>query len=267
MYPQTKRKLIDIFVLIVFTSGAVVYAYLTRNTYAGTSTISGFMFLIPSVVYLALREKKQWNKIIIATLLFGGIFGFIFEFIAEHSQAYHVTSTLFQFQILGVLPIDNVLGHMMMTMLTVIFYEHFVDRLTNSRISKNIFLALIPGACALLTILILYKTNNLPSVQYPYLWMGLAAIVSPILLSIKRPQFFKNMAVTAVYFFFLYFLVEIIAVSYSWWIYPGTYIGWVHVATISFPIEELLFWMLFYAATLVSFYEWFIDIHEPTTIK
>ena len=75
-----------------------------------------------------MKWKKNWKKIIISTLVFGGLFGFIFEFIAEFNHAYSVISTITPFKIFGVLPIDNVLGHMMMTMLTVVFYEHFVDR-------------------------------------------------------------------------------------------------------------------------------------------
>ena len=47
-------------------------------------------------------------------MLFGGLFGFIFEFIAEFNKAYSVVSVLFPFKVFGVLPLDNVAGHMMM---------------------------------------------------------------------------------------------------------------------------------------------------------
>jgi len=45
--------------------------------------------------------------------------------------------------------------------------------------------------------------------------------------------------------------------------YPGNnYVGWVNLFGITFPIEELLFWMLFYAASLVSYYELAVDVHQ-----
>ena len=68
------------------------------------------------------------------------------------------------------------------------------------------------------------------------------------------------MALISIYFFSLYFFAELTAVNLNWWIYPGNnYIGWVTVFNTTFPFEEFFFWMMFYAATLISYYEVWVN--------
>lgn len=257
-------KKIDIIILIIFLFLGVTYANFTKGLYVGRSAISGFFLTIPPTIYLSLRKKKNWHKIAISTLLFGGVFGFIFEFIAEFNQSYSVISVLFPFKLFGVLPLDNILGHMMMTLLTIVFYEHFVDREINHHISKNLPHALLPSLFAIVFILFaFFFRQSLIRFSHPYFYMGIAAIIPPIYLGFTRPQFIKSMILTAIYFFFFYFVVEILAVRLRYWIYPGdNYIGWVTVFNTTFPFEELFFWMMFYAASLVSYYELSVDDHD-----
>jgi len=253
-------KTLDIFVLILLFLFASAYTYLTKDLFIGKALFSGMVYFLPSVIYLGLRSKKYWKKIMVSTLIFGGLFGFIFEFIQEFNQAYRVTSHVFP-RILGVVPLDNILGHMLMAFLTLVFYEHFIDRKKTSHVSKHIFFALIPSLIVIILTLFLFIVKpDLLILRYPYFYMGLAAIIPPILLGLTKPAFIKDMATVAIYFFFLYFIVEIVAVKLSWWIYPGNnYIGQVTVAGVTYPFEELFFWMMFYAASLVSYYELFID--------
>jgi hypothetical protein len=63
----------------------------------------------------------------VATLVFGSLYGFYFEFIQEFSHGYTVTSMLMPFKLFGVLPIDNILGHTEMTLFTLTFYQHFIS--------------------------------------------------------------------------------------------------------------------------------------------
>lgn len=251
----------DLLILILLIFLGVMYATLTQSLFIGRATISGAVSLILPVIYLGLRKKKNWPKIFVSTLVFGGIFGFIFEFVMEYNRAYSVVSTLFPFKVFGVMPIDNVLGHMMMTCLTVTFYEHFIDREKHHSISKNLWHAVLPGVAAVAIIIITFFVKpDVLTMRYPYLYGGIAAISAPLYLAYKRPQFIRNMAETAAYFFFFYFIIELFAVNLKYWIYPGNnYIGWVTFMNITFPFEELFFWMLFYAATLVSYYELFVD--------
>jgi hypothetical protein len=254
---------IDFIVVVILITLATLYSIIIpKDIFIGKSLVCGAFLLVPSVIYLGFRKPKNWAKILFASFIFGTLFGFIFEFIAEYNLAYSVVSTVHPFRILGVLPIDNVIGHTMMVLMTLVFYQHFVDTRTNHKISRNFLKALIPACVVLVGILILYIFNLLPQLRYTYAVMGSFAIIAPLYLAIRKPQFIKNMAITGVFFFFLYLVIEIVAVRNNWWIYPHTeYIGWVELIGYRFPIEELLFWMLFYAATLVSYFEIFIDIH------
>jgi len=264
-----KSKGFDILILVLLLVAAVAYANVTKDLFIGHSIFTGIVFAALPVIYLGLRQKKNWKKIIVATLIFGGLFGFIFEFIAEFNLSYTVLSVVSPFKLFGVLPIDNIIGHMLMTMFTIVFYEHFIDREINKRISKNFLLALLPALCTIaFIILAFYFHPTILKFGHPYFFMGLAAIVPTILLGIIQPKYIRNMAETAIFFFCSYFIIEIFAVKLNYWIYPGdNYIGWVTVFNTSFPFEELFFWMLFYAATLVAYYEIFIDINKRETGK
>lgn len=256
------NKKVDVLVLILFLFFGISYSIFTKDLFIGRAVFAFAIFTLPQVIYLGIRENKPWKKIIFATLIFGAINGFFFEFIAEFNMSYSVISRIFP-KILGVVPIDNILGHTMMTLLTLVFYEHFINRKKSTKISYRskyaIFLSLF--AIATVILLFIYNPNSL-RFNYSYFYMGLAAIIPPVILSIKKPQLIKGMAVTAIYFFFLYLSLELLAVRYNWWIYKGNYIGWVTLFNYSFPFEELFFWMLFYAVALVSYYKIFIDRND-----
>ncbi len=123
-----KGKKLDLLALSVLVVLWDLYSYLTKDLLIGKAVISGAVYLLPATIYLGLRKSKNWKKIIVSTLVFGGLFGFVFEFIAEYTKSYSVVSLVTPIKILGILPPANVIGHMMMTMLTVTFYEHFIDR-------------------------------------------------------------------------------------------------------------------------------------------
>lgn len=262
-------KRIDIVILILLAALDIIYGLVTKNTFFGKPIIVGVLGLLPAIIYLGLRKKKNWKKILIATLLFGGLFGFIFEFRVEYTQTYIVPAALTLFpSLFGFLQPDIIIGHIMMACLTIVFYEHFVERDIDPHISKNIIFALLPATCvAIVLILQFYLQPDLLRTHYSYFRLGIAAIIPPILFGFFKPKFIKNMAETAIFFFFLYLAYELEAVKLGYWVYPGNnYVGWITLFGISFPIEEMLFWMLFYAASLVSYYELFVDVH-PTQKK
>lgn len=258
--PNGKR--LDVFVLILLLSVSSFYAYVTKDLFAGKALFVAIMFLVPPIIYMGLRGgHKNWEKILVSTLVFGGLFGFSLDFIAEYTRTWTVTSLIFPIRILGVNSLENLIGIMLMTALTVVFYEHFVDREKNHHVSKHLIYAVLPAIFVIAYLLfVFFYQPTLLHAKYPYLIMGIFAITPTITLSFIKPNLIKKMAITAIYFFFLYFIIELFAVSYGWWVFKGNnYIGWITFFGIAFPFEELFFWMLFYAASIVSYYELFID--------
>jgi len=254
-------KRLDLLVMIGFLGLGSLYAYLTRNLFFGKPLFVFVVYTVLPSIYLGLREKKNWKKITIVTLLLGGIFAFFLDFIAEFTLSWSVVSRVFTPKILGVVPADNMLAYMMMTLATTVFYEHFLDDEKDPRISSNLIFGIVPGVVAVGLLLVIYfACPGLLHQRYPYLCLGLAAIIPPIIIAKEKPKLIRKMVTTAFYFFVMYFIIELFAVDYGWWIYTGdNYIGWLTIFGRTFPFEEFFFWMMFYAASLVSYYELFID--------
>ncbi len=220
---------------------------------------AGLALLSPSF-YLILREKKNLKKIFWAVLIFGGLFGFVFDFIETFNKAWIMEELVFPWKILGILPVDDILGFFMMTLLIVLFYEHFIDDEKDKRISKNTIFVLIPSILAAIAIVVLFSINpEILTISYAYLVGGIAAMIPLIIITILKPKLLRKFVYIAVPFFFLWFLWEMIALKTGGWIFTGQYIGLVTVFGLTFPVEELFFWTMMYSSSIVSYYEFFID--------
>jgi hypothetical protein len=250
----------DVVVLILFIILAAIYAFLTKDLFIGKALFVGMAFAVPPMIYMGFRKPKNWKKICVSAVLFGVLFAFPFDSIAEYTKTWTSVSLIFPWKIFGVEPIDNLLWYALMTAYTVTFYEHFIDRDKNHHLSRNLKYAIWPGVFASIALIFILVLKINIHFRYPYLIMGLAAITPPILLGLKHPPLIKKMLYTALYFFPVYFIYELFAANYSYWVYRGNnYIGWVTFLNVTFPFEELFFWMIFFAASLVSYYEIFID--------
>lgn len=219
--------------------------------------------MIPGGAYLGWRKRKPWRKITVSALLFGLCLGFFFDFIQEYTQAYTVVSCIFP-RLLGVVPVDNILGHFMMAFFTFTFYEHFVAQKVNPNISYRFKYAIYLVATMIAAVIgIYYLHSSWLLMPYPYVIFGTLAIVPIFTYLYRHPQSARDFTQMAPFFFLFYFVFEIAAVQYSWWTYPGyNYIGWVSLPGIRFPFEELFYWMLFYAAALTAYYKSLVD-HSP----
>jgi len=251
------NKKIDLLVVSVFLGViAVMSLILSLKPFIVLLT-----YLLTSSIYLAFREKKNFKKIFWAVIIFGIIFGFGFDFVITFNKGWVVNGLVFPFRIFGFYPIiDDILGFMLMTLFIVIFYEHFIDDEKDKKISKNLKWIFIVSIIALSLIFIVYFINsNLLKTPYAYLVGGLAAICFPIIFGSSRPKFMIKFLKTAGFFFVVWFVLELVCIKNSGWIFPGQYIGMVNILGLRFPLEELFFWMMWYAVTIVSYYEFFID--------
>jgi hypothetical protein len=242
----------------------VIWAYgiTFAHTILGKPVIVALILCLSGSVFLGLRQRKPWKKILIGALIFGVLAGFIFEFIQVSAGAYLMppTATILP-KVFGFLALDNVAGHTLMAIFTFTFYEHFVNREQHDEVSPHMPFALYPAiAVAVALVVVHYMHPSALLIPYSYAYVGLAAIVLPIALVTVRPQYARDLIMMVPYFFFAYLLFEIIAVRYGWWVYPAKhYIGRISLFGASFPFEELFFWMLFYAASLTSFYKIYLD--------
>ena len=246
--------------LIVICTIIIISAFIALRFNLRPLIVAIFALFIPSL-YLVLRKKKNWPKVLLGTLVFGGIFGFIFDFIETLNGAWYVERLVIPWRVLGILPIDDVIGLMFMTFFIIVFYEHFIDDEKNKRLSKNFVWSLIPSALVMLVIILVFLQTGAQkfNMSFIYLKGGLVAIILPVLMGIWKPKLWDKLLKTGIFFFFLWFISEIVALKTGGWTFPGQYIGTVSVLGVTFPFEELFFWMMMYAASIVSYYELFID--------
>ncbi len=215
--------------------------------------------LVPSL-YLIFREKKNFTKIFWAVFIFGGILGFIFDFLETLNKGWLVSRLIIPWKIFGVLPVDDYLTFFLMTFFIVIFYEHFLDDEKRKLVSENIMWALIPSLIILLALIIFFPINpNLFSIPYVYLVGGTIAIIPTAIISFYKPKLFVKFLKIAASFFFVWLITDIVALKTGAWYYPGEYVGKVQIFGAIFPFEELFFWMMLYASSIVAYYELFVD--------
>lgn len=250
-------KKLDFFItLVLFAIGSIIWAILNLAPLYG-----GILAILPPVIYLVARRKKNIKKIFLAVIIIGGLFGFTFDFIETLSKAWYMERLVFLWRIFGVLPIDDVIGFLLMTLFIVVFYEHFIDDEKNKQISRNLMWALIPSIIAMAGIItiFLFVNSEALKISYAYLIGGSAAILLPIYMSIRKPKLIPKYLMTGAFFFMIWLVSEIIALKTGGWSFPGQYIGSVTMFNVTFPMEEFFFWTMLYSATVVSYYELFLD--------
>lgn len=257
---KTNRN--DILIITFWILIASIYAFFTKDLFLGKGLFVGILFTVPPTIYLGIRKRKNWTKIAFATIIFGGLYGFFLDFYAEYTKAW-IVQAVFP-KIFGIEPIDGFLGCMLMTMGIIAFYQHFSSEKVMTPVSKRAKYAVILGVTIDTFLLASYFFFPLLlSIRYPYAFIGAISMTVPIVFLLVKPQFSSRIILPSLFFFFVYFIFELLAVRNSYWVYPVVnYIGLITVFNLSFPFEELFFWMLFYAATILSLYKIFIDTNE-----
>jgi hypothetical protein len=250
------NKKID-FLVILLLLATTASAWLLLNL---KPMIGGLFFTFVPSFYLIIREKKNFKKIFWAVFALGILVGLAFDFLETVSQAWIVPRIFLPWRLFGVWPIDDLLGYIGMTLLMVVFYEHFLDDEKNKKISKNFYFVLLGLSSAIIIIWGLFMLNPASlDISYSYLKGGLLAIILPVILGWWKPKLIPKFLAMAAFFFPVWLTAEIIALKTVGWIFPGQYLGLVEVFGVKFPFEELFFWMLSYAAVLTAYYEFFID--------
>lgn len=267
---RSKKKVLhlekDLFIVILLNLIGFAYAILFRNQFFGKDMYSYIVMGVPAMVYMFVRRKKNWKKILVFSVIIGGLYCFLLEFIAEFNHLWEIPYPALSYRIFGFLPIfDITIGHAYLAGYVATFYEHFVDAThISKRLSwRHVLAGTIPAVAALTFFLILYfiNPNNVKFSSYLYVKIGIIAIIPPILFAIQRPSIFKKMALCGIYFFFFFLALEVLGVNLKFWTFgiPASYIGWVRLFNVSFPFEEIFFWMAFYSSFLIFFYEKYID--------
>jgi hypothetical protein len=224
--------------------------------------LSALLFLgVPCAYLLARHTKENLGNIFFAAVTMGVLFSFCFDFLAEINGAWGWNGGLLFGKVLGVVQVDVMVWFFLWVLHIILFYEHFLDR-------KHIKSAITERgggtfALALFAVLCLVGVyhNNPELLFFSYAYLKLSALVSIpfVLVCILSPKLVRHVLPMSVYFFFVYITHEITALHLEQWNFPGQYVGWVSMLGVSFPVEELVFWIMLSSSIAATYYEVMFD--------
>lgn len=256
MYSKNKTR--DLLVLIGLGLFATAASYALHATFL----ISAFLFFGVPSIYLWYRTKAKKKELLVATAIFGGLYCFLMDYMAElnGAWAWQDSQLVFPHRILGVVSADAIIWTMMWVFLLVLFYEHMLERDKKDRISNHVWYVVGVGLLLLAAIVYMHVTSS-PRLQitHAYFVLGLMAMLPFLFVIYARPYLLPKLLKAAAYFVPLYLVYEVVGRSLGQWDFPGHYYGMIQIGSITFPIEEFSFWILLSSMVVLGGYELFID--------
>jgi hypothetical protein len=252
----SSKKKLDLAII----AGLATLDILVTIWFKADVTYSIIFFPLISSLYLFYRERKNYGKIFFASLIYGVFLGMSFAFILELDRAWVINYSFWPFNIIvvGATPLGELVWGFCIPLFILSFYEHFLDTERKNK-RNNTVNFLIPLASFLLIIVLVTYTPAFFRIPYPYLFFGLV-LVSPLVFLIRaRPLLLKKILWVALAFAIFNVCLELAGIYAHQVVYDGQYIGGVNVFGALLPYEEILFWILLSAPSLVLCYEYFID--------
>ncbi|MEK6953326.1 MAG: hypothetical protein AABX29_10035 [Nanoarchaeota archaeon] len=254
-----KREKLDLIILLLYPIiASLISLYLKTDFF-----ISILLFFGVPSLFLSIKAKEHVKKTLLFSLMMGIPLSIIIDYIAHFNGTWWVPSPFFNFRILDLVPLEDLLWGVLYLYFIIMFYECFIDKhVTKKLYTKHtrtivLILLVIVG----LFFFILIQNPVYLRIPYFYLISGIVIGIIPILAVLfKFPILFTKLLKTTSYFFFFTFMYEITALKLGWWEFRGEeFIGWVEISGVKFPFEELFFWMILGAMGVLSYYEFFDD--------
>lgn len=251
------KKRIDLLVLIFLPVFAVIISLLFQTNLL----ISTFLFFGIPAVYLSCRAKWAIKKAAFFSFIVTLPLGFIFDYLAVLDKTWHVP-TIFPFRLLNVVPIEDLIWAFLLSYFSILFYEHFLDKSRDEKMSKNIkFLVFAWSLLLVIFFILLSLKPEVFHIPYFYFWGGIVFLLIPaVTFLFFFPKLINKFVKVAVYSFVLAIMFELTALQLGHWTFPGDhFIGWVELFGYRFPFEEFFFWFIMAAVAGLSYYEFFAD--------
>lgn len=228
--------------------------------------ISILIFLAIPSIYLSIRAKKYVPKAIIASLIGSIPLMIVVEYFGNISQAWTFPSSVFPFTLFGIVIIEVLFWAFFNVYFVVIFYEYFLNKHVTKHLWQPRMKYLVWGLF-ILFLIFLFIVYNLSIIAIPYFYFifGIFVFGLPVFLQLYSYSKTKKATIkilkAVAYFFYLSFTYEIVALHYGWWGFPENtkFVGYFSIINFTFPLEELVWWILLFAFAVLSCYEFFDD--------
>ena len=255
-----KGKRIDLVLVLLFPILASILSLLLNVNALG----SVILFLVIPSIYLSFRAKNCIKKSIIfsAIISIPGII--VIDYIGHLTHTWIVPNSIFPFRVFGLVPIEDISWAFFISYYTIMFYEYFLDKHTTKKLwdPRLKYLAIMVLIFSSIFVIILFGFSSLLNIPYFYMWWGAILLLIPLLIVLFiYPKLSSKFLKTGVYFFLMTMIYELTALKLGWWYFPSEtkFIGWVSILGLQFPFEEFFFWLMLFAMSFLSYYEFFAD--------
>ncbi len=250
---------VDGLVLFLLPIVAVVISMLTRPTFF----TSVFIFFGLPALYLSIRSPKYIVKLVLFSLLAGIPLIIILEYIGGPSLAWAFPPSVVGFYLFHQVSLEILLWAFFNIYAVVIFYEHIFDQHRKVAVWNKKMWTLVRYLIGWMVIFLLLLILNKGLIILPYFYFlfGIVIFIFPLAVTwLYYPKTLPKIFYSLVYFSYLSFLYEIMALTYGWWSFPGTdFVGYVTFFHVTFPIEELVFWIILFAPSVICAFEYLDD--------
>lgn len=250
---------LDVIVLLFFP----IVAALGSLAVQANLFVSTLLFFGLPALWLSLRAPKKIARSLVFSLVFSIPFVVFADYVATINQAWYVPHSILNWRLFGVIAIEDFVWGFLFVFTPIMFYEHLLDRGKHDSLTTGRFRYLLGIWLSILAIFLplLYIRPQLLEIPYAYAVLGVAFFFLPFLAFVtKFPWLIRKLSIVAAYFFPLALLHELTGLHLNQWIFSGTeYVGWVELAGLRFPVEELFIWFIIGSATMVGYYEFFAD--------
>lgn len=254
-----KKKLVDILVLIAL----LVIAACVTVSFSVSKVVSILLFFGLPCAYLIWKDLSTFKKSLIFASLFSIPLSVFVDTFAVFDGGWYVPHSIIPYRLFGVATFEVWLFGLLWVLFAVLFYEYFFDHHRASDWFPKIYRKLL-WLFALLVIGVTATYLIKPSlliIPYFYTWFSIIFVVPPLIwFLVRRQKFLPRFVLIGSYFFVVLLVYEIVALYVGLWNFPGVhFIGWVKIFGQSFPLEELIFYMVFATPSFLAYYEYFAD--------
>lgn len=244
------KKIIFLFCYVLI-SGLFVFVF--KPTYL----LSIILVLAPPSIINFLWLKKSKTKVLIFSLVTVFLMAPAVELCARLANVWDVQSVIIR--PFGLVPIENMIFAFFNFLWVLSFYEYFVDRDYNKKISTNFkILVTIYIVFSIIIYSLFFVNKSIITLNYFSIAIPLL-IIPALVIFYNNHHLIKKVILPTLFFALIFFYYEIISLIVGSWWWPGKYLFSTLVFDKIFPIDDVIIWYLLSTPVLIGGYEFFAD--------
>ncbi len=250
-----KRVKIDLILLLIYPLFGFLLSHLLKINFFSSVIV---FFGVPSA-YLTFRAIKYSKKAVLFSFFSVPIM-ISLDYVAQRNEQWVTPGSIFSFRLFETVTVEVLFWIMLQFYFVVLFYKYFIESSVTKKLwgeNTKYLLSGVVFSFILFLIIYFYSPTTL-DIPYFFIWCDLILGLIPLITCvITHKRLNPNYLKAGAYFFYVSFVYEIAALQLGWWSYPySSFIGWMPVFNIKFPLEELI-WMFLFAIAILIYYKFF----------